>query len=364
MEPHDERVQAALDDLLAELARGVSHDLRAPVRKIRSFAQLVARRAEGQLDESTAMLFGHLQDATGRLERMLEDFVEYARVVPGPPELEAVPLDEALDDVLPRLSPVLARRGGRLTRDPLPVVRADPRLARRLLLELLGNALSFSGDRPPQVHVGAEGAEVYVRDRGAGIDPAVADQVFRAFRRLDASTSGSGLGLAVCRRIAERHGGWIRVESVPGEGATFRFVLGELLEPARAAAVEAAGSAIDEVSDEVAPVDPSVFDRELALSHCYGDEALLAEISGLFVEKAPELLDEARRAVDAGDAGALHRSTHQLKSMAGSVGGTHVAGAAARLSTLGRNGDLTDADEELAVLLAEAERLLPVLAGL
>ncbi len=258
---------------------------------------------------------------------------------------------------------MLERRGGTLTRDPLPVVRADAGLVRRLWLELLGNALSFAGDAPPRIHVGWEEGEVAVRDHGIGIDPAVADQVFQPFRRLDASAGGRGLGLALCRRIVERHGGRIRLESRPGEGATFSFSLGEVLETPGAGDAAgppeprgAGGAGRDE-----APAGAGAFDRAQALEHCFGDEALLAEIAGLFLQRCPELLDEAARAVEAGDADAVRQAAHQLKSMAGNVGGRDLAAAALRLEGIGRGGDLTEAAEALSALLAEADRLLPAL---
>ena len=136
-----------------------------------------------------------------------------------------------LDRALAHLQLSITQSGATITRDPLPAVKADGGQLEHLFLNLLGNAIKFRGQEPPAIHVGAEStgrqARIYVKDNGIGIDPRYAERIFVIFQRLHRRDEypGTGVGLALCKRIVERHGGRIWVESAPGEGATFHFTL-------------------------------------------------------------------------------------------------------------------------------------------
>jgi PAS domain S-box-containing protein len=216
---------------LEQFAYIASHDLQEPLRMVASFTQLLARRYKGRLDADADEFIGYAVDGANRMQAMINDLLEYSRVdrrgrPPAPTDLDTV-----LDHVLENLRPTIAEAGATVTRDPLPTAPADDVQLGRLFQNLIGNALKFRGAAPPRVHVGAEraGAEwiISVRDNGIGIDPKYFDRIFILFQRLHGRGQypGTGIGLAICKKIVERHGGRIWVESEPGRGACFRFTL-------------------------------------------------------------------------------------------------------------------------------------------
>jgi light-regulated signal transduction histidine kinase (bacteriophytochrome) len=230
-----------LAEALAELERvradqeqfvyAASHDLQEPLRAIRGFAQLLQRRCHGKLDAESEEFLGFLLDGVERMQQMVNDLLAYSRVGSRAESPAAVDANTAADEAAASLQTATLQSGGRVTRDALPTVCADRRELVLLLEHLISNGIKFCGDDPPDVHVSAAKAEdawrFSVRDNGIGIDPKHADQVFVIFRRLHGREDypGTGIGLALCKRIVERHGGRIWVESEPGEGSTFYFTI-------------------------------------------------------------------------------------------------------------------------------------------
>jgi light-regulated signal transduction histidine kinase (bacteriophytochrome) len=234
------RAEARLKEQAAALARSnedlqqfayvASHDLQEPLRMVTGYLQLIERRYSDRLDDDADEFIAYAVDGATRMKRLINDLLAYSRVGTRGQPFEPVALEDALSHVLRDLSLTIQESRAVVTHDPLPAVMADPLQIGQLFQNLIGNALKFSGDEPPRVHVGAErdGAmwAIAVRDHGIGFDPKYADRVFAIFERLHSrDVPGTGIGLAVCKRIVERHGGHIRVESTPGEGATFIFTL-------------------------------------------------------------------------------------------------------------------------------------------
>jgi signal transduction histidine kinase len=222
---------------LERFAYVASHDLQEPLRMVASYTQLLARRYEGRLDERADRFIGFAVEGATRMQALINDLLAFSRIGTGgaPP----VPADAgaALAAATANLRAALAVSGGRVTHDPLPVVRADPTQLLQLFQNLVGNALKFHGAEPPLVHVSArrEGAwwTFAVRDNGIGIAPEFAERVFVVFQRLHsrAEHPGTGIGLAICRKIVERAGGRIWVEPSEGGGSTFSFTLPDVEGP-------------------------------------------------------------------------------------------------------------------------------------
>jgi signal transduction histidine kinase len=231
----------ALSQQAAELARSnaeleqfayvASHDLQEPLRTISSYLQLLHRRYQGRLDAEAVEFIEYAVEGAKRMRALIHDLLAYARVSSrgNPPKDTA--LDEIVDEVLEGLRTVIAERGAEITRHPLPTMRVDRTQIAQLYQNLLSNALKFVQGGAPRVHLSAEkrGPEwVFgVGDNGIGIDARHAERVFEIFKRLHGrgEYEGTGIGLAICKRIVERHGGRIWVESAPGRGSTFYFTL-------------------------------------------------------------------------------------------------------------------------------------------
>lgn len=225
----EEELHRSNEDL-ERFAYHASHDLQEPLRMVASYTQLLARRYEGELDEKADKYIRYAIGGAERMKALINDLLEYSRVgargaVAEPTDAEAM-LHQVLDDLGRRVE----RSGAQVTHDPLPPAEVDPGQLRRVFQNLVENAIKFSGDAPPVIHVSGRQDEdrvVYsVRDEGVGIEAEHLDRVFGMFQRLEGrDTPGTGLGLALCRKIVEQHGGEIRVESEPGEGSTFYFSL-------------------------------------------------------------------------------------------------------------------------------------------
>jgi signal transduction histidine kinase/DNA-binding response OmpR family regulator len=218
---------------LEQFAYVASHDLQEPLRKVVGYTQLLGKRYRGQLDANADEFITYAVDAASRMQLLIQDLLTYSRVGRLQKELTPVDCETLLKQVLHTLQPLIEDNGALVTHDPLPTVPADAGQFAQLFQNLIGNAIKFHGDQPPQVHVGAahdEQACVFsVRDNGIGIEPQYADRIFRMFQRLHRREAypGTGIGLAICQKIVQRHGGHIWVESQPGQGATFYFTIPE-----------------------------------------------------------------------------------------------------------------------------------------
>lgn len=213
------------------LGHGISHDLKEPLRTIVSHLQLLDRRLGDLPDQDREMLEDAL-DASQRLGDLVEGLLSYARAQTRSKEPETVGLDGIADEVLSDLSHLLDEADAEVeVASDLPTVRADPAQVRQVLQNLVQNAVRYAGQRPPGIRIeadrgGSEGfAEVRVHDEGIGIDPDDQGAIFRVSHRAHRSGEGAGIGLAIVRRIVQRHGGQVWVESTPGEGSTFGFTL-------------------------------------------------------------------------------------------------------------------------------------------
>jgi PAS domain S-box-containing protein len=218
---------------LESFAYIASHDLQEPLRGINGFLTLLEQRYGGQLDAKAKEYIAYAADGATRMSHLINDLLEYSRV--GRKERPFQPTDSAqvLSQALANLSVSVEEAGAEVTYDDLPVVMGDPVLLRQVFQNLIGNALKFrSPGRRCAIHIGCEKNgtdwEFSVKDNGIGIGPEHFDRIFLVFRRLHARQkyAGTGIGLAICKKIVERHGGRIWVESRAGEGSTFRFVLG------------------------------------------------------------------------------------------------------------------------------------------
>jgi light-regulated signal transduction histidine kinase (bacteriophytochrome) len=222
--------RAALDELEA-LQRSLSHELRSPIGAVLNFATVLAEDYGEKLDAAGLSFFARIRRSAEFAVALLEGLERFARAGRGPLQLarcEAEPIvRDAFDEAL-------SSAGGRaeLSMRGLPAVMADPGLLRQVFVELLGNAIKFSGGDAPRVavegRVEPDGGVVFaVIDAGAGFEMRFAHRLFRPFERLHSreARAGAGVGLAVVRRIVERHGGWVRAEGEPGRGARFSFSL-------------------------------------------------------------------------------------------------------------------------------------------
>lgn len=213
----------------------ISHDLQEPLRMVTTFAGLLADRHGQQLDKDGRDFLNFMLAGAERMRLMINDLLAYSRVTTRGSPFKPVPLAEALDDALQNLAPAREESAAEVVHDALPSVRGDRSQLAQLFQNLVGNAVKFRRPgEPPRVTITArrEAPEssfwtVAVRDNGIGIGPKHFDRIFAVFQKLHGTEEypGSGVGLAICRKIVERHGGRIWVESTPGEGSTFFFTL-------------------------------------------------------------------------------------------------------------------------------------------
>jgi PAS domain S-box-containing protein len=216
---------------LEEFTHVASHDLQEPLRTLTAFSDFLRKDLDLPLPAKAAQDLGFITDAAKRMQTLIQDLLALSRAGRVAKKREKVSLGECADQALEALAIRVKETGAKITREKLPEVWGDSTLLKQLYQNLIGNALKFTGEQPPVIRLTAEereGSLVFgVKDNGIGIDTRYAQQVFQPFRRLHARTDyeGSGIGLAICRKIAERHGGKIWVESEPGKGAHFRFTI-------------------------------------------------------------------------------------------------------------------------------------------
>ena len=214
---------------LLQFASVASHELQAPVRMMERYTRLLQEEYEGQLGANGDEMIGIVVDAARRLSSLIEDLLALSRIESRERRLETVSAEGLLERTLANLQDAIEESGGVVTHSPLPEIEADPSLMVQLLQNIIGNAIKFRGAEAPKVHVAARrGPREWifsVRDNGRGIDPGEVESIFTIFKRLHPEVPGSGIGLAICRKIVERHGGRIWVESEPGRGSNFLFTL-------------------------------------------------------------------------------------------------------------------------------------------
>jgi PAS domain S-box-containing protein len=235
------RAEDALDDHAKELARSnaeleqfayvASHDLQEPLRMVASYTQLLARRYRGKLDSDADEFIQYAVEGVTRMQGLIRDLLEFSRVGTRGRSFATIPITAALGRALDNLRAAIEESGARITAGALPTIWGDEAQLAQVFQNLIGNAIKFRGEGPPEVNVSAErkGQEwqVCVEDKGIGIAPEFAARIFVIFQRLHSRSEypGNGIGLAICKKIVERHGGRIWVESEPGRGARFYFTL-------------------------------------------------------------------------------------------------------------------------------------------
>jgi PAS domain S-box-containing protein len=229
-----ERTEALMksNEELQQFAYIASHDLQEPLRTVSIFAQLLAKRYKGQLQGEADQFIKYIVESSERMERLIHDLLDFSRVdVRGTDYFVRLNCGQVLDDAIRNLHSLIEENGAVVTQDPLPVLMGDPVQLTRLFQNLLGNSIRFRGEAPPRIHIAAQDRAgewvISVRDNGIGIEPEYAEKVFGIFKCLHSRDQypGSGMGLAICRKIVSRHQGRIWVESELGNGATFLFTL-------------------------------------------------------------------------------------------------------------------------------------------
>jgi len=198
---------------------------------VTSYVQLLAQRYKGKLDSDADDFISFTVDGAVRMWKLINDLLTYSRVGMRDKELERTDCETVLNLSLNNLKAAIEEKGAIVTHDPLPKVMADHAQLGQVFQNLIGNAIKFQGNEPPRVHVSASrngnGWTFSVHDNGIGIAPEHAERIFIIFQRLHSRDEypGTGIGLAICKKIVERHGGSIWVESKVGKGATFYFIL-------------------------------------------------------------------------------------------------------------------------------------------
>src|SRR5680860_1380698 len=217
---------------LEQFASFASHDLQEPLRMVASYTQLLSKRYKGKLDSDADEFIAFAVDGASRMQRLIQDLLAYSRVGTRGKDLLATASEDALQHALINLRGAIEESGALVTHDLLPTVLADEMQLIQLFQNLVGNAIKYQSPGVPRVHISAarNGRKKWVfsvQDNGLGIDSQYFEKIFGMFQRLHKRDefAGTGIGLAICKKIVERHGGSISVESKPGQGSTFRFAL-------------------------------------------------------------------------------------------------------------------------------------------
>jgi len=216
---------------LEQLAYVISHDLQEPLRMVSSYTQLLAKRYQSKLDADADEFIAYAVDGAKRMQTLLHDLLEYSRVGTRGKPFCLVNCEDIVKQAMDNLKVAIEESGALVSHDTLPTIKADEGQLIRLFQNLIGNAIKFHRQEPPRVHISAKrrcNVIIFsVKDNGIGIDPQHTQSIFEIFRRLHTKEEypGTGMGLAFCKKIVERHGGRIWVQSQPGEGSTFCFTI-------------------------------------------------------------------------------------------------------------------------------------------
>lgn len=216
---------------LEQFAYVVSHDLQEPLRMVASYTQLLAKRYQGKLDTDADEFIAYAVDGTKRMQALLNAMLDYSRVGTREKPFKPIYCEDVFDQAMANMKVAIEESGALVNHDPLPIMLADEGQLVQLFQNLIGNAIKFRSQEPPRIHVSAEARHnewvFSVGDNGIGIDSQHAQSIFEVFRRLHTKEEypGTGIGLAICKKIVERHGGHIWVQSQPGKGSTFYFTI-------------------------------------------------------------------------------------------------------------------------------------------
>jgi len=229
---------------LEQIAYALSHDLQEPLQLMARNARYLSDRYRGRLEGDAERFLGHLIDSATRMQAMIEGVLNFSRLGPKGLQMQPLSLQDIVAEVVNNMQPVLAAADAEVAYEGLPTLAADRRQMLQLFQNLIGNAVKFRGAEPPRVRITATETDkdwrIAVTDNGIGLDPADRGRIFGMFQRLHTQEEypGTGIGLAMCKRIVEAHGGEIAVESARGRGATFTVTL-----PKQASALNYAGLA-------------------------------------------------------------------------------------------------------------------------
>ena len=216
---------------LEQFAYVASHDLQEPLRMVTSYLQLLERRYKANLDQDASDFIAFAVDGAARMQTLIQDLLTYSRVGTRGASFEPTDCQTVVDQALQNLEVAIAESDAEVSSGPLPSLSADASQLAQLMQNLVGNAIKFRGESAPRVRIEAteqDGDWLFsVQDNGIGIDPQYSDRIFQVFQRLHGigQYPGTGIGLAVCKKIVERHHGTIWVESQPDAGATFFFTI-------------------------------------------------------------------------------------------------------------------------------------------
>lgn len=218
---------------LEKFSYAVSHDLREPLRSISGFIQLLSKRYRGALDANADHYIERLNSAASRMQDMITSILDYSKISTNTEPFKLVDCNEILGHALGNIEVAIGESGAKITHDPMPPIYADPHQIQRVFQNLVANSIKFSSKDKniPVIHIGVDKKndfyEFYVKDNGIGIDSKYFERIFIIFQRLhnDAVYPGHGVGLAICKKIVERHGGTMRIVSAPGKGSTFYFTI-------------------------------------------------------------------------------------------------------------------------------------------
>jgi light-regulated signal transduction histidine kinase (bacteriophytochrome) len=216
---------------LEQFAYVASHDLQEPLRMVASFSQLLEQRYKDRLDDDAHEFIGFIVEGSQRMKCLIDDLLTFSRVTSQAKEFERVDLESVLDVVISNLSISIKETNAVITHETLPKVFADPSQMRQVFQNLIANALKFQVQNTPEIHISAQKDEkewtFSIKDNGIGINPQYHEQIFEVFKRLHTRLEypGTGIGLAICQKIIQRHGGHIWVESEPGKGSNFYFTI-------------------------------------------------------------------------------------------------------------------------------------------